>query len=135
MDIQKFSITTNEKVQFICISDLVEEAVAKAKVDNGICVLFVPHTTAGLTINENADPDVVRDIIMASNKLVPFMDNYRHMEGNAAAHIKSTLFGSSLTLIVENKRLVLGVWQAIYFCEFDGPRRRTLICKIMADVA
>ncbi len=133
--IQRFDIRTKERVQFLCITDLVANAVVKAQVESGLCVLFVPHTTAGLTINENADPDVVRDIIMASTKLVPFMDNYRHSEGNSAAHIKSSLFGPSLTLIIDKRQIVLGIWQAIYFCEFDGPRQRSLICKIIADAS
>lgn len=134
MQTQRFQIKTSDRVQLVCIDSLVMAAVSESRVKSGICVLFAPHTTAGLTINENADPDVVRDIIMEVNKVIPFTDNYRHMEGNAAAHIKSSLFGPSLTLIIKDGKLVLGTWQSVYFCEFDGPRNRTLFCKIIPDV-
>jgi secondary thiamine-phosphate synthase enzyme len=96
-----------------------------------VVFLFVPHTTAALTINENADPDVVRDMIMELNKIVPMDDGYRHGEGNSAAHIKSTLVGASETVLIEDGEPVLGTWQGIYFCEFDGPRRRKLHLKVM----
>jgi len=109
----------------------VETLVKKSGISSGICVLFVPHTTAGITINENADPSVKDDMIKEINKIVPFRDNYRHSEGNSAAHIKSTLYSPSLTLIIENGRPVLGTWQGIYFCEFDGPRQRRLFVKVM----
>ncbi|HEX9654749.1 MAG TPA: secondary thiamine-phosphate synthase enzyme YjbQ, partial [bacterium] len=90
----------------------------------GVCHVYVPHTTAGVTINEGADPDVPRDMIMELNKIVPFEDGYRHGEGNSAAHIKASLMGSSATVLIQNGKLLLGTWQAIFFCEFDGPRTR-----------
>jgi secondary thiamine-phosphate synthase enzyme len=108
----------------IDITEQVAEAICREKVSEGVAIVFVPHTTAGVTINENADPTVVRDILAEMNKMVPFQDGYHHSEGNSAAHIKSSLFGPSLTLIVSGGKPVLGTWQAVYFCEFDGPRRR-----------
>jgi secondary thiamine-phosphate synthase enzyme len=104
----------------------VSEAIRKEQVADGLALVFVPHTTAGVTINENADPDVTRDIVRETTRLVPFDREYAHSEGNSAAHIKSCLYGASLGLIVAGGKPVLGTWQAIYFCEFDGPRRRTV---------
>ena len=108
----------------IDITDKVQEVVSKAKVSEGVCVVFCPHTTAGLTINENADPSVKQDIINTLNKLVPENAGYSHSEGNADSHIKSSLLGSSLNIIIEGGQLQLGTWQGIYFCESDGPRSR-----------
>jgi len=119
-------------VQLIDITRRVEAVVKESGIDEGVCVIFVPHTTAGVTINENADPDVVADMIQVVNKTVPFQDHYRHGEGNSAAHIKSSLFGPSLTLLVASGGLVLGAWQGIYFAEFDGPRSRTFFVKVIA---
>lgn len=133
MKAKQFNIRTSQTVQLLNIDDQVHDAIRDSGVDDGICLIFVPHTTAGVTINENADPDVVRDMIMEVNKIVPFDDGYHHMEGNSAAHIKSSLFSPSLSLIVENGRPVLGTWQSVYFCEFDGPRRRNLYIKVTAD--
>jgi len=113
------------------ITSQVQEAVTKSGIQSGICTVFIPHTTAGVTINENADPDVVSDILKEINKIVPFDDNYRHMEGNSAAHIKAGMFGFSEQIIVENGKLVLGTWQGIYFCEFDGPRSREVYVKVL----
>jgi secondary thiamine-phosphate synthase enzyme len=124
--VQTLTVATSSRVEMIDITDKVAEAIRKEGVADGIAVVFVPHTTAGLTINENADPDVVRDMVMETNKIVPVEDGYRHTEGNAAAHVKSTLYGPSLALVVSGGRPVLGTWQAVYFCEFDGPRRRTV---------
>jgi secondary thiamine-phosphate synthase enzyme len=112
------------------ITGEVQRAVAQSGVSSGICAIFVPHTTAGVTINENADPDVVRDILMEMNKVIPFEDRYRHGEGNSAAHIKAGLVGASVSVPVEEGRLRLGTWQAIYFCEFDGPRQRNVWIQI-----
>lgn len=128
---QKLKIKTSEKVEFIDITSRIVQEVRNSEIDNGIVVLNVPHTTAGLTINENADPDVKRDIINELNKIIPFNDNYYHMEGNSAAHIKSSLIGSSETVIIKDSKLQLGRWQAIYFCEFDGARTRQLNLKII----
>jgi len=122
--VQTLTIATRSRVEMIDITEQVAEAIRKEKVAEGLAVVFVPHTTAGVTINENADPTVVRDLLTEINKIVPFDDGYHHSEGNSAAHVKSTLFGPSLTLIVSGGRPVLGTWQAVYLCEFDGPRRR-----------
>ena len=124
--VQTFSVKTSARVEMLDITAEVAGAVREEKVREGMAVVFVPHTTAGVTINENADPDVVRDIVAETNKVIPFDDGYAHGEGNSAAHIKSCLFGPSLTLLVSDGRPVLGTWQAIYFCEFDGPRQRTV---------
>jgi secondary thiamine-phosphate synthase enzyme len=112
------------------ITPLVRDVVDKSKIENGVCYIFVPHTTAGITINENADPSVRQDILIEMDKLVPWQGNYTHLEGNAAAHIKASLVGSSETIPVENGELVLGTWQGVFFAEFDGPRRREVWVKI-----
>jgi secondary thiamine-phosphate synthase enzyme len=122
--VQTLTVSTRARVEMIDITSAVAEAIRQEKIADGLAVVFVPHTTAGVTINENADPTVVRDILTEMNKMVPFEDGYHHSEGNSAAHIKSSLFGPSLTLIVSGGRPVLGTWQAVYFCEFDGPRHR-----------
>lgn len=124
-------VSTRERTQFLEITSAINRLVAESGVLEGICLLYVPHTTAGLTINENADPTVVADILMELNKLVPFEDGYRHGEGNSAAHIKSSLVGVSLNLIISGGRLQLGTWQGIYFCEFDGPRKRKVMVKVV----
>ena len=121
---RSFDLNTRSRTEMIDITGRVNAAVSESGVVNGVCLVFVPHTTAAVTINENADPDVRKDIIMELNKIVPFEDGYRHAEGNSAAHIKSSLVGSSALVIVENGVLVLGTWQGVYFCEFDGPRSR-----------
>jgi len=133
MKAKEISVRTSDNVQFINIDKQVEQAIRESGVQDGTCVIFTPHTTAGVTINENADPDVVRDMVMEINKVVPFQDGYHHMEGNSAAHIKSSLFGPSLTLIVQNSRPIFGVWQSVYFCEFDGPRTRRCYIKVVPD--
>jgi len=112
------------------ITPLVKDIVGKSKIENGVCYIFVPHTTAGITINENADPSVREDILMKLDKLVPWQGNYTHMEGNAAAHIKASLVGSSETIPIEKGELALGTWQGVFFAEFDGPRRREVWVKI-----
>jgi secondary thiamine-phosphate synthase enzyme len=125
-----FTIRTTARVEMIDITDRVAELVSNGAVKDGICHIFIPHTTAAVTINENADPDVTRDILAALDRIVPLSDRYRHAEGNAAAHIKASLFGSSQTVFIENGRLVLGTWQSIFFCEFDGPRTRKAMVKL-----
>ncbi len=117
-------VKTRSKTEFRDITDQVRKAVAQSGVQHGTCMVFVPHTTAAVTINENADPSVQRDILNQLNKVVPFEDNYTHAEGNSAAHIKSSMIGCSCSVLVEDGELALGTWQGIYFCEFDGPRRR-----------
>jgi secondary thiamine-phosphate synthase enzyme len=129
--IKELQISTKSRTEMVIIDQQVQAVIRESGVHEGICVLWVPHTTAGVTINENADPAVVRDILYEVNKIVPLQDQYQHMEGNSAAHIKSTLFSPSLTLIITNGRPVMGTWQSIYFCEFDGPRHRRLIVKVL----
>ena len=131
--IQTFQVRTSSQTEFLDITRSVQEVVKKTGVIDGICILFVPHTTAAVTINENADPSVVQDIIMELNKIVPFRDHYRHMEGNSPAHIKASLVGCSQMVLVESGKLVLGTWQGIFFCEFDGPRTRKVHVKVIAN--
>lgn len=126
-------VSTHSNTEFIDITSDIQKVVSESKVKSGFCEIFIPHTTAAITINENADPSVKRDILMELNKLIPFEDNYHHSEGNSAAHIKSSLVGCSLTVILEENRLQLGTWQGIYFCEFDGPRQRKVWVKILRD--
>lgn len=126
---KEFKIATNRQTELIDITAQVQEAVAASGAGDGVCTVFIPHTTAGVTINEGADPAVRQDILAELNRVIPFDDNYAHREGNAAAHIKATLAGSSVTVPVAGGRLVLGTWQAIYFCEFDGPRTRRVLVK------
>lgn len=128
---KKIELRTRSRSEFVDVTAQVQEAVRSMGLDDGLLCLWVPHTTAAVTINENADPDVMRDIRMEMDKVIPFDDGYRHGEGNSAAHIKSSLFGPSLTCIVEDGRIALGTWQGIYFCEFDGPRTRKLWIKAM----
>jgi secondary thiamine-phosphate synthase enzyme len=111
----------------------VDQQIKKTGLSNGLCMLFVPHTTAAVTINESADPSVKADILMILNQVTPFNAGYRHMEGNSAAHIKSTLVGASEQILIEGGQLVLGTWQGIFFCEFDGPRTRQLHIKLIGD--
>lgn len=111
----------------------INSLVHKSGIDQGLCMLFVPHTTAAITINESADPSVKSDIQMILNQIIPWEAGYRHYEGNSAAHIKATLVGSSELIAIENNKLVLGTWQGIFFCEFDGPRSRKLNVKLMEE--
>jgi secondary thiamine-phosphate synthase enzyme len=127
---QKFSITTKVKTHMVDITPAIKRVVAEAGVREGLCTVFIPHTTAGVTINENADPAVPRDMLMEINKIVPLHDNYKHMEGNSAAHLKSTLFGCSRNVIVADGQLCLGTWQSVFFCEFDGPRERNVWVQV-----
>ena len=119
-----FSINTKRRTEFVDITAEVAKAVTALGVKDGVITVFVPHTTAGITINENADPDVTADIAAGLDRMVPWSADYRHGEGNSAAHVKASLMGSSVRVIVSGGRLQLGTWQAIYFCEFDGPRNR-----------
>jgi secondary thiamine-phosphate synthase enzyme len=134
MQYQTIRVQTQERNTFIDISRSVEEAVQNSPYESGIVCVFTPHTTAAVTINENADPDVLHDLTYKIKALIPEHDgNYRHAEGNSDSHLKSSLFSPSLTLIFENKKCVLGTWQGIYFCEFDGPRTRKVYMKIIGD--
>ena len=128
---ETFTVKTSQRIEMLDITRQIQKAVTDSKVRDGICCVFVPHTTAAVTINENADPNVSRDILMKLGKAIPFDDNYRHTEGNSDAHIKTSLIGSSETIIVEDAKLVLGTWQSIFFCEFDGPRNRKCLLKII----
>lgn len=130
-ELYTFGVKSGQQTAMIDITREVQSVVKESGVQRGICVIFIPHTTAGVTINENADPDVVRDFLMAINKMVPFNDNYRHSEGNSAAHIKASMMGFSKNVIIEEGRLLLGTWQGIYFMEFDGPRIRKVHIKII----
>ena len=129
--LKELTVSTKSRTEMVIIDREVTDVVRESGVEEGVCILWVPHTTAAVTINENADPSVVRDILYEIEKIVPFQDGYHHSEGNSAAHIKSSLFGPSLSLIITGGRLVLGTWQSIYFCEFDGPRTRRLMVKVM----
>jgi len=124
------SVKTHTRIDMVDITSSVQNEISKAGVTDGICVVYVPHTTAGMTINEGADPDVCQDMIKKFTDLVPPDAGYRHMEGNSDSHIKTSMIGSSVTVIVEGGRLVLGTWQKIFFCEFDGPRSRKVYVKI-----
>jgi len=121
---EKFAVSSNQRTQIIDITVQLQSIVSTSGIQEGTCNVFIPHTTAGITINENADPDVKADMLMEINKIIPFQDNYRHMEGNSAAHIKASLFGSSQVILIQNGRIQLGTWQGVFFCEFDGPRSR-----------
>jgi secondary thiamine-phosphate synthase enzyme len=119
------------KQNFYNITSQVRESVAKSGITSGIAVVYCPHTTAGITINENADPDVVRDLLFALDKTYPDRTEFRHAESNSAAHLKASIIGSSVTVIIENGKPLLGTWQGIYFCEFDPPRKRTFYVKVI----
>lgn len=128
----ELKVQSRKQTELIEITSQVGRAIADSGIDEGMAILFVPHTTAAVTINENADPDVAIDMVYGLNKLVPLHDNYRHMEGNSAAHIKSSLIGVSETILIRGGAPVLGTWQGIYFCEFDGPRQRKLQIKLIS---
>jgi secondary thiamine-phosphate synthase enzyme len=123
---RSFAIRTQKHTQFLDITREVQSAVSGLGIKSGVILIFIPHTTAGITINENADPDVTSDIINALDTAIPWQAEYRHSEGNAAAHVKASMMGASVQVIVENGQLQLGTWQAVYFCEFDGPRLRNV---------
>ena len=126
-----FDITTEKKQTFINIDEYLQQALSRSGVKNGIMLVFCPHTTAGITINENADPDVKKDLSLGLNQTFPNKEEYVHMEGNSDGHMKSSVVGASETLIISKGRLVLGTWQSLYFCEFDGPRERHFFVKII----
>jgi len=128
---ETINITTGSKTEIISITSEIAHIVKKSGIKDGICVVYVPHTTAGITINEDADPSVKSDILKELNKVIPFDDNYSHLEGNAAAHIKASIVGSSINVIIKDGNLALGQWQGIFFCEFDGPRHRKAYIQIL----
>jgi len=131
------TIKTGQKTELIDITRKVQETVsalcAGKGMENGLCMIYIPHTTAAVTINESADPDVKSDILMILNKIVPWEAGYRHMEGNSPAHVKASLIGNSELVAIENRKLLLGTWQGIFFCEFDGPRTRKVHVKVIWD--
>ncbi|NLV76661.1 MAG: YjbQ family protein [Tissierellia bacterium] len=127
----EYSIKTTRSQEFVDITHIVQDEVKRSGVKEGLVIISIPHTTAGITINENADPDVVHDILSSLNEVFPVLGDYRHMEGNSHAHIKASLMGSSCNVIIERGELALGIWQGIYFCEFDGPRNRKIKIKII----
>jgi len=127
------SVRTNSRTEFLDLTSQIQELVQKSSVAEGLCHIFVPHTTAAVTINENADPSVKADILMVLNKLISDRESYRHLEGNAPAHVKAAVIGPQLTVPVSGGRLLLGTWQGIFFCEFDGPRSRRVHVKVVAD--
>lgn len=130
--LKKYSLNT-EREGFYNITSYVRQALLESGIENGLAVVYCPHTTAGITINENADPDVVTDLIYALDKTFPDRPQFRHSEGNSAAHLKSSCIGTSVTVIIDDGRLLLGTWQGIYFTEFDGPRSRTFYVKLVKD--
>ena len=131
--LKEITIQTNTQTQILDITAQVQKVVEESGIMGGLCCVFIPHTTAGVTINENADPSVKQDIVMELNKVIPFNDNYIHLEGNSAAHIKASIIGSSVNIPVKNNNLLLGTWQGICFCEFDGPRTRKYFVKIIEN--
>ncbi len=128
---EKFTIHSVDRTSIIDITQQIQSIVKESGINDGVCYVFIPHTTAGVTINENADPDVKSDMLMEINKVIPFNDSYRHIEGNSAAHIKASLFGNSETIFLKEGRLQLGTWQGIFLCEFDGPRTRKVWVNII----
>ncbi len=129
--IHKFDVQTPKREAFIDITRPVEDEVRNSKAQSGVCIVYVPHTTAAVTINENADPTVKQDLLMTLRQAIPDSLSYAHSEGNSPAHIKSSLVGASVTIFIEEGRLVLGTWQGIFFCEFDGPRRRQVYIRLI----
>jgi secondary thiamine-phosphate synthase enzyme len=125
------TIKSKNRTEMIDITSKIQDMVRSAGIGQGLCMLYVPHTTAAVTINESADPSVKDDILMIINTIIPWKAGYRHLEGNSPAHIKSTLFGPSELIAVENDRLILGTWQGIFFCEFDGPRTRKIHVRLI----
>jgi secondary thiamine-phosphate synthase enzyme len=130
--IKTLKVKTSSRVELLDITHLIQKVVTESGVKSGLCTVYIPHTTAAVTINENADPDVKADIVKELNKIVPLNDSYSHAEGNSAAHIKSSLVGASEIILVEEASLVLGTWQGICFCEFDGPRSRRVLVKVVS---
>ena len=127
----RLTVKTNSKTEMIDVTTLVQKQVAEGNLSDGLCMVFVPHTTAAVTINESADPAVRRDILTVLNRIVPWEADYRHMEGNSPAHLKTSIIGCSEMIAVENGKLALGTWQGIFFCEFDGPRTRKLDVRLI----
>ncbi len=133
MTVNKIAVKTDKRDEFVNITSRVRKIIVSEKFENGMCNIYIPHTTAGITVNEAADPDVVRDVLFKLNSLIPWTENYHHLEGNSAAHIKTLLTGSSLSIPVMDGKLLLGTWQGIYFCEYDGPRSRSALITLIPE--
>lgn len=131
--VRYINVKSRARTEFIDITEKIQEVLKETGIMSGICQLFIPHTTAGITINEGADPSVQRDIQALLNRLIPFDGDYHHREGNSSAHIKASLVGISQDVFIDEGRLVLGTWQSIFFCEFDGPRHRRVALKFVSD--
>jgi secondary thiamine-phosphate synthase enzyme len=131
--IKNINVKTGSRIEFVNITSDLQKIVSESGVRNGVCHVYIPHTTAGVTINEGADPSVVEDIVSTLNKQVPHISGYLHAEGNSDAHIKTSLVGSSESIFIGGGKLLLGTWQAVFFCEFDGARNRTVMVKVMGD--
>ena len=131
--LKSISLRTHKRREAVDITKEISKIVKESGVKNGICLIFVPHTTASITINENADPSVMRDILSTLSELIPYNKTYAHLEGNADAHIKSSIIGSSREIIVDNGKLLLGTWQGVFFLEFDGPRTRKIFVKVVKE--
>lgn len=133
--IKEISIKTSRRNELIDITQQVQDFVSASKLNEGICLIFVPHTTAAVTINENADPDVKKDLLQKLSQLIPEVDNYSHSEGNSDAHVKSSLVGCSIAVPFKESKLLLGTWQGILFCEFDGPRQRKAVLSLVQGLS
>ena len=131
--LQSLKVKTNSRSELIDITKHIQSVISSSEAKKGICQVYIPHTTAGVTINENADPDVKLDIIRTLEQTIPWQNNYSHLEGNSAAHIKASIMGFSVTIPIESGKLMLGTWQCIYFCEFDGPRSRNVIVNLIGN--
>lgn len=130
---QELTVQTSKRDEFVSITRQVQDIVTQAGIEQGRVMVYVPHTTAGVTINENADPDVVHDMLAQLDEMVPWRQPfYQHAEGNSASHVKASMMGSSVTVLIQSGRLVLGTWQGIFFCEFDGPRLRKVLVEVMS---
>jgi secondary thiamine-phosphate synthase enzyme len=133
--LEAIGVSTRSRIELVEITDQVQSLLGKSRVDSGLCLVYVPHTTAAVTINENADPSVGRDVNSILSRLVPGSASYEHGEGNSDAHAKAALVGPSVVIPVEGGKLALGTWQGVFFCEFDGPRDRKVLVKLIADGA
>ncbi len=131
--LETVQVNTPDHAVMVDVTDLIARKIQESGVRSGVCMVYIPHTTAGITVNEGADPAVMEDFLSTLDRLVPWKSSYKHSEGNAAAHIKSILVGGSAHMIIENGRLMLGTWERIFLCEFDGPRTRKIRIKIMSD--
>jgi secondary thiamine-phosphate synthase enzyme len=130
--VKTIDLKSQKRIEFINITEKINSVIRQSGIVEGACFISVPHTTAAVTINENSDPDVTRDILNKTGKLIPPDEGYSHSEGNSDSHIKSSLFSPSLSLIINENMLLLGIWQAVYFCEFDGPRNRQVYIKLIS---